>query len=255
MKRLMILLAVFLYAGTNLLKAQEYEDLAALWVDQKYEKLADKAFKYTEKDKSKNDPLPYLYLAKALYRISLDEKLRAKEEFKKSEAEALSYSVKYKKKDKNGIYKVDADKFFAEMKKTYFEQTENYYESGDFKKALAILKKVVQFDPENPGAWIVKAICEFEMKNKTEAVNNANAGVDFVKKIQNFNDLLEPDQDFMRFALMAYANYLVKTKDVPNAKKIISLGYQYYSKTKDDNGEAIKGNEDYVALYNKLVNG
>ncbi|HCA83834.1 MAG TPA: hypothetical protein DEP18_08595, partial [Flavobacteriales bacterium] len=123
------------------------------------------------------------------------------------------------------------------------------------KKALAILKKVVQFDPENPGAWIVKAICEFEMKNKTEAVNNANAGVDFVKKIQNFNDLLEPDQDFMRFALMAYANYLVKTKDVPNAKKIISLGYQYYSKTKDDNGEAIKGNEDYVALYNKLVNG
>lgn len=255
MKRLTIILALFLFAGSSVLKAQEYEDLAALWVDQKYDKLAEKAAKYTEKDKTKNDALPYLYLAKALYRISLDEKLKAKEEFKKAETDALSYAVKYKKKDKSGTYKSEADPFFAEMKTTFFEQTENYYETGNYKKAMAIIKKVVQFDPENPGAWIIKGICEFEQKNKTEAQKNVALGIDLIKKIQNFNDMFECDQNFMRYALMAYANYQVKVKEVSGAKTTISLGYQYYSKTKDDNGDPIKENEDYVALYNKLVNG
>ncbi|MBX7093373.1 MAG: hypothetical protein K1X56_01540 [Flavobacteriales bacterium] len=255
MKRLTILLALFLYTGATYLKAQEYQDLALLWVDQKYDRLAEKAVKYTEKDKTKNDPLPYLYLAKALYRISLDEKLKSKEEFKKAESDALSYAVKYKKKDRNGTYKADADQFFAEMKTTYFEQIENYYEQNDYKKALGIIKKVVQFDDQNPGAWLMKSICEFEMKNKTEAVKNAQMGIDFVKKIANFNDMAECDQNFMRYALMAYANYQVKTKDVAGAKNTINLGYQYYSKTKDDAGDPIKENEDYVALYNKLING
>lgn len=255
MKRLTIILALFLFAGTSVLKAQEYEDLAALWVDQKYDKLAEKAVKYTEKDKTKNDALPYLYLAKALYRISLDEKLKAKEEFKKAESDALSYAVKYKKKDKSGTYKADADPFFAEMKTTFFEQTANYYEANDFKKTLAIIKKVVQFDDTNPGAWLMKGICEYEAKNKTEAVKNVNTGIDLIKKIQNFNDLFECDQNFMRYAIMAFCNYSIRTKDVASAKSTISLGYQYYSKTKTDDGETIKENEEYVALYNKLING
>lgn len=254
MKRIALLLTLFLYGGTSFLKAQEYEDLAALWVDQKYDKLADKAVRYTDKDKTKNDPLPYLYLCKALYRISLDETMTSKDEFKKAESDALSYAVKYKKKDKNGTYKKDAELFFSEMKTTYFEQTENWYEQGNFKKALGIIKKVVQFDDENPGAWILKGICEFENKNKTEAIKNTDMGVDLVKKC-DFANMYECDQKFMRFSLMAYANYLVKVKDRAKAKTIITLGYQYYSNVKDDNGDPIMENQQYVDLYNSLVNG
>lgn len=254
MKRVLILLALFVYSSTSVLKAQEYEDLAALWVDQKYAKLADKAEKYTTAEKTKNDPLPYLYLAKALYRISLDETMREKEAYVKAESDALNYAVKYKKKDKNGTYKQDADLFFSEMKKTYFEQTENFYEAANYKKTMAIVKKVVQFDDQSPGAWIIKGICEFEAKNKAEAIKNVNLGIDLVKKC-DFNNMYEVDQNFMRYSLMTYANYLVKTKDKTNAKSVISLGYQYFSKVKDDNDEPIPGNQAYVDLYNSLVNG
>jgi hypothetical protein len=241
--------------GAGVVNAQEYEDLKGLWVDQKYEKLAEKAEKYTTKDKTKNDPLPYLYLSKALFRISLDETLKSKEQYKKAETDALSYAVKYKKKDKGNVYKQEADEFFCEMKKFYFEQTENYYSSGDAKKASGIIKKVVQFDELNPGAWILKGVMELELKDKTNGVKSTTTGVDLVKKIQNFNDLCEPDQTFLRYTLMEYTKYLLKVKDKPGAKQIISLGYQYYQNVKDENGDPIKGNEEYVALYNQVTNG
>ena len=61
---------------------QEYEDLKALYVDGKYDKLVDKAEKYTKKEKTTNDPLPYLYMAKGLFKISQDEKYTADEKGK-----------------------------------------------------------------------------------------------------------------------------------------------------------------------------
>jgi hypothetical protein len=256
MKRVLILFALFLYAGAKQVSAQEYQDLEVLWIDQKYEKLIEKAEHYTEKEKSKNDALPYLYMCKGLYRISLIEKYKTHETYRKAESDALSYAVKYKKKDKNGTYKADAEAFFAEMKKTYFEQTENYMMAKDYKKSLAIIKKVVQFDDKNPGAWLVKGVCEYEMKNKAEAILNTDLGVKLVKEISNFGEMYEVDQNFMRFALMTYAEYLMgPLKDMSKAKMVINLGYQYYNKVKDDAGDPIVENQKYVDLYNRLVNG
>lgn len=256
MKKIMILCGLFCFAFETL-KAQEYPDLMNLWVDKKYEKLVDKAYRYTEKDKSKNDPLPYLYLAKGLFKISQDEKLREKEQYKKSESEALKYAATFKKKDKNGTYRSDqaTKEFFSEMKTHYFEQTQNWMEKKDFKKALAIMKKVVIFDEQNPSVWLIKGVCEFELKNKPEAQKNVSQGIDGVKKIQDFNDWYECDKDFLRFALMEYATYLKANKDLANAKMVINLGYQYFSDVKTDDEELNKKNKAYVEKYNELVNG
>ncbi len=255
MKKLLVLFSLLLYAGVQTSKAQEYEDLMLLWVDQKYEKLVEKAERYTQRDKTKNHPLPYLYLAKGLYRISLDDKLKTQDRFKRAENEALSYVVKYKKKDKGGTYKADADQFISEMKKTYFEQAENFVEGKDYRKALSIMKKVVVFDPENAGVWLVKGVCEIEMKNKGEGEKNTAKGIEMVKTMQDFNDLLEVDQDFLRFSLIAYTEFLMRNNNRSTAQGVISLGYPYFQKTEDDLGQPIKGNIDYIELYNKVVNG
>ncbi|MFZ5552213.1 MAG: hypothetical protein ACOZCO_03785, partial [Bacteroidota bacterium] len=204
MKKIFVLAMALAYSfSSQLAKAQEYEDLQVLWIDQKYEKLVAKAEKYTTSDKTKNDPLPYLYMCKALYRISQDEKLREKEQFVKAEGDALNYAVKYKKKDKSGTYKQDADAFFAEMKKTIFEQTENYYEAKDYKKVLAQMKKVAVFDDQNGSVWIMKGIAEMELKNKAEALKNFTTGSELIKKISNYNEWYEVDQNFLRYTLMA----------------------------------------------------
>jgi len=256
MKKIFVITLALVYSMTSVnVIAQEYEDLQVLWIDQKYEKLVAKAEKYTTNDKTKNDPLPYLYMCKALYRISQDEKLREKEQFVKAEGDALNYAVKYKKKDKSGAYKQEAETFFAEMKKTIFEQTENYYEAKDYKKVLAQMKKVAVFDDQNGSVWIIKGIAEMEMKNKPEALKNFTTGTELIKKISNFNDWYEVDQNFLRYTLMAYANWQTATKDYSGAKTTIGWGYQYFQKVVGDDGTPIPENQTYVDLYNKIVNG
>ena len=253
MIRKVILFSILFLTGFKFSNAQEYKDLLNLWIDQNYEKLVFKAEKYTSNDKTKNDPLPYLYLCKGLYRISLDEKYKEKEEFKKAESDALNYAVKYTKKDKSGTYKEEAEAFFAEMKQTFLEQTENYMDVKNHKQALGIIKKVVQFDQDNAGAWLIKAVCEFEMKNKTEALKNAELGVKLAQE-SNFSDMYEVDQKFMRYGLIVYSEYLVSVKDLAKAKSVINIGYQHFSNVKDDAGDPILGNQRYVDVYNSIVN-
>ena len=53
-----------------LMMAQEYDDLLILKADQNWEKLIISSEKYTLKDATKNDPIPYYYMAYGLYKIS-----------------------------------------------------------------------------------------------------------------------------------------------------------------------------------------
>jgi len=70
MKNILALLSFILL--TTLANAQppKYTDLQILFADANYEKLAKIAANYTEKDKTKKDVLPYIWLAKGLNKIS-----------------------------------------------------------------------------------------------------------------------------------------------------------------------------------------
>ena len=235
-------LALFVTASV----AQEYEDLKSLYLDGKYDKLVDKAEKYTKKEKSMNDPLPYLYMAKGLFKISGDERFKNQEMYKTAEMDALSKFQIYKKKDKGNVYKDIADPFLAEVKTQVYEETENFYSAKNYKKALANMKKIIKFEPENQGALIVKGLCEYGTANKTEGKKNIELAITHIKNMKNFEDMSTEDKHLMEYSLMEYTNFLVNAKDFSGAKSAITLGYQYFK------GEEHKEYED---LYNKVVNG
>lgn len=225
---------------------QEYEDLKSLYVDGKYDKLVEKAEKYTKKEKTMNDPLPYLYMAKGLFKISMDERFKNQEMYKSAEMEALAKFQIYKKKDKGNIYKDIADPFLAEMKTQVYEETENFFESKNYKKALANMKKILKFEPENIGCLLVKGMCEYGLANKSEGKKNIQQALNNIKNIKSIEDISAEDQRIMKFGLMEYTNFLIAAKDMAGAKSAISMGYQYFK------GEDHK---DYEELYNKVVNG
>ena len=51
-----------------------YEDLLVLYVNEDFKNCYNKSLKYTVKDKTKKDPLPYLFVSKACYEMSQDHK-------------------------------------------------------------------------------------------------------------------------------------------------------------------------------------
>lgn len=246
-------LGKFLVMGALLVStafAQEYEDLKALYIDGKYDKLVDKAEKYTKKEKTQNDPLPYLYMAKGLFKISLDAKWVAdehgKEVYGNAEMDALNKFVMYKKKDKGNVYRDIADPFMAELKGQLYEETQNYYETKVHKKVVGNMKKIQKIEPQNPGALLLKGLSEYGVANKAEGKKNVADAVNMIKAIKSIEDFSKEDQGLLEYSLMAYTNFLLEQKDFSGAKSAIALGYQWF-----------KGDEhkDYDALYNKVTNG
>ena len=116
-----ILIVTILYFIINLLNnniiaqtENTYENLLVLYVNEDYKNCFNKSLKYTVKDKTKKDPLPYLFASKASYEMSQDHKYT--EEFPKARKTALSYAAKYRKKDKKYLFKEDAEEFINDFK-------------------------------------------------------------------------------------------------------------------------------------------
>jgi len=72
--KLKLLLATILYVMVNFLSNNlisqtdnTYENLLVLYVNEDYKNCFNKSLKYTVKDKTKKDPLPYLFASKACF--------------------------------------------------------------------------------------------------------------------------------------------------------------------------------------------
>ena len=55
--------------GKPLISQKEYDEMLMWMVNGKYEKVLYKAIRYTESEKTANEPLPYAYMAEAYFRI------------------------------------------------------------------------------------------------------------------------------------------------------------------------------------------
>ena len=211
-----------------------YDDLLVLLVNEEYKDCFNKSVKYTLKDKTKKDPLPYLFAAKSSFEMSRDHKYT--EEFPKAYKTAMSYAAKYRKKDKEYIYKDDAEEFINDFKMIIIEDIENYILEGTEKtygKAVSLAKKTSDMDPDDYGAKLLYALlCTLTKNNskakevlkmcmpKIEEYGNNKFSLKYMNKSQQF---------ILRFTLMEYANYY-KDKDTAKAKSMLDYGKHLFMK-------------------------
>lgn len=234
--------------------AQDYEDLLVLLVDEKYEKCYDKCVKYTENDKTKKDPLPYLYCSQALFAMSQDHKYI--ETFPNAYKDALSWAGKYRKKDKAYAYRTDAEPFIEELKLVVLEEIDNYLLEAtekSYKKGLSIMKKVTKIDPDCGGALLLRGQLEILTKNKTEGKKMIVEGFGLIDKIGTeveFGDLTLTQQKYMKYAIMFSAKLSIE-KDLSGARDIISKGQPYFGEERDDC--LIEDNADWDKLYKEIT--
>ena len=254
---LIIFLIVLLNSFKNGLIAQTdnvYDDLLVLLVNEEYKDCYNKSIKYTLKEKTKKDPLPYLFVAKSSYEMSRDH--RYTEEFPKAFKTAMSFAAKYRKKDKEYTCKEDAEEFINEFKMVIVEEVENYILEGTDKtyaKAVSLAKKISDMDPEDYGAKLLYSLLCTLTKNNSKAKEVFKICVpDLEKYGENKFSLkyMNKSQQFiLRFTLMEYANYS-KAKNPENAKKMLDYGIHLFY---DENEfSKISYIMDYKLMYDSL---
>lgn len=255
MKKLILALCLGLYLFNPFTAvAQEYEDLLVLLVDEKYEKCFDKALKYTEKDKTKNDAMPYLYAAQALFAMSQEHKYI--DIFPKAYKDAISFTKKYRKKDKEYAYREDAEPFLEKLKLTILEDIENYNIEGEekaFKKSLGFMKKVDQIDPNCLGSMLLRAELEILTKNKSEGRKMFATAMEEIRKIGvdvQFEDLTLSQQKYLRYSLIFVSQNYIET-DLAKAKEIISIGQPYFGE--ENEACLLEDNDEFKKVYKSIT--
>lgn len=233
MKRSIILLAAIGCMAGQAVKAQSgksYDDLLVKYVDEKYEDCVAKAERYTEVESTQKDALPYLYMSMCLFEMSKIPKYQEMEDFKKADRDALKYAEKYRKKDKDKEYFDNYADFWSELNTMAQESGLNEYESGPkgMSKAKRYFDAMTGYYPENPGPWLMLALCQYS----TNLVKEGDENVKMFRKVLEGSGsimaLPEDQKKVLKSALVHYAEYLNGKGDRSGAKAALELGKEAF---------------------------
>ncbi len=254
---LLILLTWFSIKITPSIIAQgtdDFMDLLIMYVDEEYDKCFIKAIKYTEKDKTKKHPLPYLYASMASYEMSQDNQYTNM--YPKAYKTAISYLTKYRKKDKGYEYREDSEDYIERIKFIIAEEIENYIlEASDnsYSKAAGLAKKVCYMDPMDYGSKLLYAHLCYMSRNKSAGKEYLGISMEYIEALPEnkfaFKNMTKSQQFYLKYSLIEYAGFK-KVKDSRTAKEIIQLGEPYFYKDRDDC--LLDDNEDFRILYDEI---
>lgn len=224
MKKFLLLMSV-LFASISFFSQNDYEDLINLRVDEKYEKLLFKSEKYILSEKSKKDPLPYLFMSIGYYEIS--KLAEFSEEYPKAFKNALKYAVKYVKKDKNSEFYDDYNDYFEELRHSTMIEAEALYDQEKYSKVKGFSKYLYKIDDNDLGAWVLNGLCLERMKYAKES------SVALAKAKELFDtvgcDNLTPEQlTLLKQSLIKLGEYYAEIGKNSEAKEWMELGMENF---------------------------
>ncbi|MCO6481741.1 MAG: tetratricopeptide repeat protein [Flavobacteriales bacterium] len=216
--------------GSAWAQSKPYEDLLVKYVDEKYEDCLFKAERYTQNDKTKKDPLPYLYMSMCYFEMSKIPKYQEMEEYKKADRDALKWAEKYRKKDKDMEFFHNYEDFWASLNTMAQESGLNMYEAGpkELSKARRYFESMTRYYPENPGAWLMLALTQYKANQAKEADASVAQYRDALEKAGGIARLPEDQQKLMKSALIHYAEYLSEKGDSSGAREAMETGKEFF---------------------------
>ena len=250
----LIFISIQLLAPLQVKSQEDFMDLLLLFVDEKYDICFHKSLKYTEKEKTKKHPLPYLYISMASFEMSQDHKYTNM--YPKAFKTSLSYLSKYRKKDKGFEYKADSEDFIEKIKLIIAEEIENYMTEGTestYGKAAGLTKKICSIDPSDYGSKLLYGHLCILTKNRSTAKEYMKPSLVYIDSIPDkkftFKNMTFSQQHYLKFAIMELAKYQ-KNKNVITAQSTLSLGKELFYIKRDDC--KLEDNGDFIALYDEV---
>ncbi|HNU57048.1 MAG TPA: tetratricopeptide repeat protein [Flavobacteriales bacterium] len=234
---------VLLFAVPFSASAQKhvYDDLLVLYVDEEYEKCIAKADRYTEKDDTRRDPLPYLYKSMCYHEMSKLEKYTSQHDYRYADRDALKNAALYRKKDKKNEFFSNFEDYWMELNTHAMGNGLALYEMGEFSKARRVFDRMVVYMPENAGAWRMRALCQERMNLKRDAIESLKQFDEAYAAIGDPADLPTDQRRLLRQALILEAEYLLATGRTTEAKAAMALGE-----------DTFMGNAEFKALFDEL---
>lgn len=240
MKKLVLITILFI-AGFVRAQSPTYDDLRILYADGNYDKLIKVSSSYSTNDKTKNDPLAHLWLARGLYKMSLSG--NSDEKYKNAYKEAVAALGKCIKLDKVGDVQREYEEFIQEFKMSLIEVIANDIATPDYKKANSWVLKYYKLDPNSLGAKYLEAACKFRNADK----GGANAAWKEAEKklvaLETIDEWSKADIALFKLGILQSAECYVASRQVDKAKTLLGKVAQWFEE-----------DEEFKAKYDEIVN-
>lgn len=236
-----LVLAAALLIGGFVSAQDTYDDLRILYADGNYEKLVKVADSYTQKDKTKSDALPHMWMARGLYKISLSG--TADEKFKNAYKDAIGAMGKCIKLDKGGDVQREYDEFFEEFRMSLVEIIGNDIGAGDFKKASSWVLKYYKLDPTSIGGKYLEGACKFRNADKGGANTCWKETEKKLATLEGVEGWNPSDKLLFKMGILQTAECYVSSRQVDKAKALMGKTKQWFEE-----------DEDFMAKYDEIVN-
>ena len=242
MKKLIAIFGLLIYTGSAALaQSPEYNDLIILYADGNYEKLIREATKYNEKDATKKDALPFLWLSKGLYAISQvgDRDPMYKNAFK----ESVNALGKFRKKDKGGAIYDENMEYVEEMKSAVLEGVYNELDAKLYRKAVSLLMTYYKIMPDDLGGKFLEAACKFRENDKSGANYIWRDTEKRLAELESIEGWTDNDKKLFKKGILETAECYKEGRQIEKARATLNKVAQWFG---DD--------AEFKARYDEIVN-
>ena len=244
MKNSLLLIAALFISALSYSQSPNYDDLKILYADANYEKLAKVAAGYTEKDKTKKDILPYIWLSKGLYKISLSG--TDNEKFKNAYKDAIKYlskGIKYDIKYNEGTTIAEHKEFIDKFQLSLFEIIDNEISDANYRRAYGWGIKYNKITVNKVGPKYLMGACKYEDQDKPTARTLWQEGNKMLEELTSVEGWSEADLKMFKAGLLYSAVALKKTRQGEKAKALLNKSAQWFEE-----------DEDWKMQYDEIVN-
>lgn len=244
MKNVLTLLCLLFVTQIAFSQPPKYDDLKILYADANYEKLAKVASGYTENDKTKKDILPYIWIAKGLYKISLSG--TDNEEFKNAYKDAISYlgkGMKYDLKETNGATIAEHSEFIELFQKSLFEVIDNELTSGSAQKAYGWAVRYQKITFNSAPIKYVLGVCKYKSDDKTTARSLWQEADLELKDVTSIQDWSEADKGILKIGVLRSAAALNESRQQDKARALLNKVAHWF-----------ENDEDWKTRYDEIIN-
>ena len=241
MRHLITCIGLLLFSQT--VSAQDYDDLRILYADEDYEKLVKKAEGYTESDDTKYDPVPYIWAAKGLYKISLSGS--TDERFKNAYKDAVNFlgkGMKYDLKKNDGQAMIEFAEFVTEFQMTLCTRIVNDIDAGDFRKAYSWSTKYRKITQNEVGVLLIMAACKHDQKDRSTARTNWKEADALLPEVTGVDSWSEADRKILMVGIIESAKAYKSMLQDDKAKDILGKAAQWF----EEDEEWQRRYDDYV---------
>ena len=244
MKNVLTLLCLLFVTQIAFSQAPKYDDLKILYADANYEKLAKVASGYTENDKTKKDVLPYIWLAKGLYKVSLSG--TDNEDFKnayKDAISALGKGIKYDLKETDGAIISEHSEFIELFQKSLFEVIDNELTSGSAQKAYGWAVRYNKITQNEAGIKYVMGVCKYKAEDKTTARSLWQEADAILKTVESIQTWSEADKSMLKIGILRSAAALNDSRQQDKARELLNKVAHWF-----------ENDDDWKARYDEIIN-